>query len=65
MESIGTWIAGFTAIFICQPWLAIGWVLGDAGLVQLPPLSGSWIALFGAINIGIWYAYLHVKQRGT
>jgi hypothetical protein len=64
-ESMGTWIAGFTAIFICQPWLAIGWFLEGAGLVHLPPLSGFWIALFGAINIGIWYAYLRFKQRHT
>ena len=55
---------GFIAIFICQPWLIIGWLLAGAGVIaRLPDLSAAWVAALSGLNVLLWALYLVLKRR--
>jgi hypothetical protein len=55
---------GFVAIFICQPWLIVGWLLEANGVVsRLPDLNAFWVAALSGLNILLWAALLILKHR--
>lgn len=55
---------GFVAIFICQPWLIVGWLLEANGVVsRLPDLNAFWVAALSGLNVALWVALLVVKRR--
>ena len=58
-------IYGFLAIVVCQPWLALGWVLSAAGLVTLGDLSPSLVGVFAGLNLVLGGAVLFLwRQSG-
>jgi hypothetical protein len=55
---------GFVAIFICQPWIIVGWLLEANGVVsRLPDLNAFWVAVLSGLNIFFWAALLIMKRR--
>lgn len=55
---------GFIAIFICQPWLAIIWILLALG-VPIPDLalSPALVAGLSGLNIILWGCVLFFKRK--
>ena len=57
-------ISGFIAIFLCQPWLAIIWLLVVFG-VPIPEfgLNAISVGAMVGLNIFIWGIFLFLKRK--
>jgi hypothetical protein len=55
---------GYIAIFICQPWLAIVWVLIALGApVPNVALSPALVAALSGLNVFLWGSALLLRRR--
>jgi hypothetical protein len=54
---------GFLAIFICQPWLLVGWILEARGVVRLGEATPQLVAGFAALNVVLGGAIVFLTRK--